>query len=145
VFARPPEQDRSTALMDFTHPGGLAYLSVPAHLSGRFWIEDAHGVRWADFHKEADRPLVVAVLPDHELFLRSADRELHVKPSRAGQVVDLSNLSWSKPALASRGALDEAFRNDLFQIAYGSRFYAGFVASTGEVPVTPAAGPDLSE
>lgn len=145
VFARAPAQDGNVALVDFTQKSDLAYLSVPADVTGRFWLEDGRGVRWTDFHKEPNRRLVLAVPPERALFLRSAERELSFTPSRSGQVIDVAHLTWRDGAVASRGSLEETFRDDLFSVAFGANFYSGFVASTGEVPVAPAVGPDLSE
>jgi hypothetical protein len=142
VFARAPAQDRAQPLFDLTRPGGLGFLSVPAALAGRFWVEDERGVRLYDFHKEPLRPLVLAVPADRQLFLRQASGEARFRVA-PGAVQDGQALTFKGVQVASRGALDQTFREDLFQVAYGPSFYAGFVASTGELPVTPAAGPDL--
>ncbi len=143
VFARAPAQDLSRPLVDLSRPGGLGFLSVPAASSGRYWLEDERGVRLYDFHKESARPLVLAVPADRQLFLRQADREASFRAA-AGSVVDGESLRFRALEVASRGgALDQTFREDLFSIAYGPSFYAGFVASTGEPPVRPAAGPTL--
>ena len=143
VFARAPAQDLSMPLADLTRPGGLGFVTVPALASGRFWVEDERGVRLYDFHKEPSRPLVVAVPTDRELFLRQPHREAPLRAA-AGGVIDGEALKFRELGVASRGgALDQTFREDLFSIAYGPSFYAGFVASTGEPPVKPRAGPKL--
>ncbi len=145
VFARAPAQDGAVPLADFGRKSELAFLVVPAGLSGRFWVEDERGVRLYDFHKEPLRPLVVAVPPDRTLYLRDGQREARFTAT-AGAVVDGAGLGFSAVQVASRGgALDQTFREDLFSIAYGPSFYAGFVASTGEAPVTPPPGPLLEE
>ena len=143
VFARPPAQDRSLALVDLTEHSRLGFLSVPPELTGHLWVEDARGVRFADLHKEGERPTVLALPSGREFFLRSANREARFELKSGGPVIDGALLPWRHVAMASRGSLDESFRDDLFSIAYGPKFYAGFVASTGEVAVEPAPGPEL--
>ncbi|WP_224248786.1 caspase family protein [Hyalangium gracile] len=144
IFARPPPLDRSAPLSDLGRSSGLGYLLVPEGTSGRMWVEDTRGVRVADFHKERERPMVVALPPDRSYFLRSAGRETRLTMSRAGAVVDAGALSWSASAVASRGPVEEAFRDKLFSVAFGPRFYSGYVASQGETPVAMNDGPDLS-
>jgi hypothetical protein len=71
-------------------------------------------------------------------------REARLTMPRAGAVVDAGGLSWSSSAVASRGPVEEAFRDKLFSVAFGPRFYSGYVASLGEPPVPMDEGPDLS-
>ena len=60
-------------------------------------------------------------------------------------VVDAAALAWKAQGVAARGgSLDESFRQHLFERPFGARFYGGFVASSGELPVAPAAEADLS-
>ncbi len=144
MFARPPARDRSAPLSDLTAPSTHAYLLLPSGISGRHWVEDAHGVRIADFNKEPDRPLVLALPPDGTFFVRTAQKEARLE-TRAGALFDAGQLGWSPTGIASRGgSLDESFREHLFERAYGARFYGGFVSSSGELPVGPAPEPDLS-
>lgn len=144
MFARPPARDRSAPLSDLTAPSTHAYLLLPSGISGRHWVEDAHGVRLADFNKEPDRPLVLALPPGGTFFVRTAQKEARLE-TREGALFDAGQLGWSPTGIASRGgSLDESFREHLFERAYGSRFYGGFVSSSGELPVGPAPEPDLS-
>jgi hypothetical protein len=143
IFARPPALDRSAPLSDLSRSTGLGYMLVPEGLGGRLWVEDTRGVRVADFHKERERALVLALPPDRSYYLRSAGRETRLTVPRAGAVVDVGNLSWSASAVASRGPVEEAFRDKLFSVAFGPRFYSGYVASQGQTPVAMD-GPDLS-
>jgi hypothetical protein len=144
IFARPPPLDRSATLSDFSRSTGLGYLLVPEGLSGRMWIEDTRGVRVADFNKERERPLVLALPPGRSYYLRSEGREMRLTVPRAGAVVDAGVLGWSTSTVASRGAVEEAFRDKLFSVAFGRRFYSGYVASLGQTPVALDDGPDLS-
>lgn len=144
LFARPPAQDRSAALVDLTRPSRLSFLVLPAGMAGRYWVEDAHGVRESEVNKEADRPLAIAISQPGEHFLRSSEREARFVIDAAATVVDASTLSFASRQMASRGALEASFRDNLFHTPYGPKFYAGFVASTGEPPVAPPPAPDLA-
>lgn len=145
MFARPPAQDRAAPLVDLTAASGFSYLLLPATLSGRHWLEDARGVRLADLNKEPERPLVLALPPQQTFFLRSDGKEARLESASAGGLVNAAQLSWASSGIAARGgSLDESFRAHLFEHPYGPRFYGGFVSSSGELPVAPAAEPDLT-
>jgi hypothetical protein len=144
IFARPPQLDRSAALSDLGRNSGLGYLLLPEGLSGRMWVEDARGVRVAEFHKERERPLALALVPGRGYYLRMPGRETRLTVPKAGAVVDAGGLSWNSSAVASRGPVEDAFRDKLFGVAFGPRFYSGYVASLGESPVPLDEGPDLS-
>ncbi len=144
IFARAPPQDRGAALSDLRRDSGLGFLSMPEGLSGRMWVEDTRGVRLAEFHKERERPLVLALPPTRGFWLRTSTSEARFTVPRAGAVVDAGELTFSATGLASRGPMEEAFRDKLFHVAFGPRFYSGYVASLGEAPVALDDGPDLS-
>ena len=44
-------------------------------MSGRFWVEDEHGVGTAELNKQQDRPAVIAVAPGRRYYLRGEQRE----------------------------------------------------------------------
>lgn len=144
IFARPPPLDRSAALSDLGRSSQLGYLLVPEGYAGRMWVEDSRGVRVAEFHKERERALALALTPGRGYYLRSPGREARLTVPKAGAVVDAGGLAWGPPAIASRGPVEDAFRDKLFGVAFGPRFYSGFVASLGEAPVAMDEGPDLS-
>ncbi|MDP1825123.1 MAG: caspase family protein [Archangium sp.] len=145
MFARPPARDRSAPLADLTAPASNVYLLLPAGAEGRHWLEDSHGVRLADFNKEAERPLVLALPPGQTFFVRTATKEARVETGPAGRLIDVAQLAWAESGIAARGgSLDESFREHLFERSYGARFYGGFVSSSGELPVGPAPEPDLA-
>lgn len=145
MFARPPARDRSAPLADLTAPASNAYLLLPAGMGGRHWLEDSHGVRLADFNKEAERPLVLALPPGQTFFVRTVTKEARIETGTAGRLIDVAQLAWAESGIAARGgSLDESFREHLFERPYGARFYGGFVSSSGELPVGPAPEPDLA-
>ncbi len=144
IFARPPPLDRSAPLADLGRNSGLGYLLVPEGIGGRMWVEDTRGVRVADFHKERERPLALALPPSRNYYLRMEGREVRFTMPRVGAVVDAGGLTWSTSPVASRGPVEDAFRDRLFSVEFGPRFYSGYVASLGEPPVAMDEGPDLS-
>ncbi|MBX5481281.1 MAG: hypothetical protein IRZ16_05465 [Myxococcaceae bacterium] len=143
VFARPPAQDHTYPLVDLTRPSRLGFVTLPAGMGGHFVVEDERGVRLVELHKEKDRATVLALPTGRELFLRSTTREAAVRLEHGTKLIDGATLLWRERTVASRGSLEETFRDDLFSIPYGPRFYEGFVTSTGERPVAPAAAPRL--
>lgn len=144
IFSQPPARDRAVPLVDYTRRSGLAYLTLPRDLDGRYWVEDDRGIRIAELHKEREQPLVIALPPERTYFLRSPAKEARFNPSRPGMVVDAGALGWTTHGISARGSLDQAFQENLFSAAFGPKFYTGFVSSTGEVPVAPPAQADLS-
>ncbi len=144
VSIQPPALDRSAALVDLGDKTRLGFLLLPAGLEGRLWVEDARGLRVAEFHKERERSVVLGLPPGRGYFLRASGREAPYQLSREGAVVDAASLSWRDNAFAARGAVQDAFRDKLFSVPFGPRFYNGYMASLGLTPVAPEQEPDLS-
>ncbi|WNG32915.1 hypothetical protein F0U61_04260 [Archangium violaceum] len=144
VSIQPPAQDRSAALVDLGDRARLGFLLLPTGLEGRLWIEDSRGRRVAEFNKERERSVVLGLPPGYGYFLRAFGREASFKFARPGAVVDAASLSWRDNSVAARGAVDDAFRDKLFSVPFGPRFYAGYMASLGQTPVAPEQGPDLT-
>ncbi|MCY1018516.1 caspase family protein [Pyxidicoccus sp. MSG2] len=144
AFVRPPALDRSVALSDLSTQAALSYLLVPPGMEGRLWVEDARGLRVAEFNKERERSVVLALPPGRGYFLRTNGREAAFTFSKPGAVVDAGGLGWHETALAARGAVQDALRDRLFSVPFGSRFYRGYVANLELPPVAPEEGPDLS-
>ncbi|MHB8879811.1 MAG: hypothetical protein ACYC8T_39485, partial [Myxococcaceae bacterium] len=144
VFAHSPAGDRSAPLADLTRPSRLSYLVLAAPMSGRYWIEDERGVRTTELHKEAGRPVVLAVSPGEPYFIRSPLQEARFGSGGPGQLVDAQSLGWKQNAFAARGSIEESFRDHLFETPFGAQFYGGFVTSSGEPPVAPPAAADLT-
>ena len=109
------------------------------------WVEDTRGVRVADFNKERERSMVLALPPDRSYYLRTEGREArrHGRPGGRGGGC-AAGLAWSSSTVASRGPVEEAFRDKLFSVPFGPSFYRGYVASLGQTPVAMDEGPDLS-
>ena len=143
VFSRAPALDRHRALVNLRsaqdgHP--TRFLHFAPGLSGRFNIEDDRGVRYADLNKEAAAGFDVVVSGRRNYFVRRShdlvDESEEVEVRASGQRrVEVAGLSWKPRAIASRGSLDESFRQDLYRVPFGRGFYDGFVATSGETPV----------
>ncbi|NMO21398.1 hypothetical protein HPC49_45905 [Pyxidicoccus fallax] len=144
AFVRPPALDRSASLANLGARAAVGYLLMPRGVEGRLWVEDDRGLRVAELHKERERSLVLALPTGRGYFLRMAGREAPFTFSRAGAVVDGGGLPWRETAFAARGAVQDALRDKLFSVPFGSRFYRGYVANLELPPVAPEEGPDLS-
>lgn len=144
VSIQPPALDRSAALVDLGERARLGFLLLPTGLEGRLWVEDTRGLRVAELHKERERSVVLALPPGRGYFLRAPGREASFPLGQEGAVVDAGGLSWLATTLAARGAMEEAFRERLFSVPFGSHFYKGYMASLGQAPVAPEQEPDLS-
>jgi hypothetical protein len=148
AFARPPALDRHHALVDLRNAtGNTRFLHFAPGLAGRFHIEDDRGVRWADLNKEMGGGFDVMVSPRHGYYVmrgdaRSEDETEETEFRAAGsRRVELSSLKWRPRAIASRGALDQTFRQDLYKVPYGRGFYDGYVATSGDLAVEGGSEP----
>ena len=151
AFARPPALDRHHSLIDLRNAqaDGRAtrFLHFAPSLAGRFHIEDDRGVRVADLNKESGAGFDVMVSARRGYYVMRGEvgsseetEETEVRIAGARRV-EVASLSWKPRALASRGALDQTFRQDLYKVPYGRGFYDGYVATSGDVPVEDSAAP----
>ena len=147
AFARPPSLDRHHALVDLRNVQGptARFLHFAPGLTGRFHIEDDRGVRWADLNKELAAGFDVMVSARRGYYVMRGDsqapdetEETEVRVA-ANRRVELSSLKWRPRAIASRGALDQSFRQDLYKVPYGRGFYDGYVATSGDLAVEDSA------
>jgi hypothetical protein len=146
AYARPPALDRHHALVDLRNVQQQTsrFLHFAPGLAGRFHIEDDRGVRWVDLNKEPTAGFDVLVSSQHGYYVMRGDSqapndaeeteetEVHSNTSRR---FDLSSAKWRPRAIASRGALDQTFRQDLYKVPFGRGFYDGYVATSGDLPV----------
>lgn len=144
LFARPPASDRAAPLADLRHPSRYGFLLLPDASQGRHWLEDDRGVRLLELHKEPGRPVLLALPPARRYFLHREGQQAPVEGVAEGALRHAAQLAWAPETFAARGSLDESFREHLFARPYGTRFYAGFVASGGDLPVAAPEEPDLT-
>lgn len=130
VYADPPEQNRSRRLVALADYKDATILQIPRKIGGRFYVEDARGLRYADFNVSASMATDIVLLHDpvdgRHYFLNTGDQQASV-PLDTAQVRS-TELAFAAQAGQPRGAVDEAFRTGLFSVAYGGGFYRGFVA-----------------
>lgn len=136
LYARPPSSNLAAPLFNVNrvkqNTAGVVHLS--ANTSGRYSLEDARGVRYADFHKAPGVPVDIVLLEQPFYYLRTRARELRVDPPGNFSV---QAGSWRPIAMAARGSVAETFRRDLYKVPFGPEFYSGFVASTDLLAVAP--------
>jgi hypothetical protein len=144
VSIQPPSLDRSAPLLDLRDRARLGFLLMPPGVEGRMWVEDSRGLRVAEFNKERERSLVLALPPGYGYFLRASGREASFGFERPGGLVNAGSLAWRDNAFAARGAMEDVLRNKLFSVPFGPHFYTGYMASVGEAPVAAEQEPDLS-
>lgn len=142
TFARAPAIDRHRPLVDLSRmardqsAGRLLHFGKT--MEGHYSVEDDRGVRFADVNKDLGTEFDVLVPAAHGYFLRKDELEESEISASAPLFVDLEDARFSRVTLASRGAVEESFRRDLYRVPYGKRFYDGFVATSGDLPVEDA-------
>jgi hypothetical protein len=145
VFAQAPALDRRHPIIDLAHAHGrirARRLHFGPELSGPYFVEDERGIRYADVNKEPGSAFDVLVDAGRAYWVRRADgAQAEVRPGR--DTVELAALRFRPFALAERGAVEESFLNDLFAIEFGQRFYQGFVATSGDLPVVTHPAPPM--
>ena len=124
VYARPPAQNLSEPLARI--PGRGARVRIPAPWSGRYYLEDDRGVRFADFNKTAEVGLDLRLVPRPRYYLRADDREYLVEPASATSDTRIEDVVAQPLALAARGSVNDAFARHLFAIPFGPQFVTGY-------------------
>lgn len=131
AWVRPPPLDHHRPLIDLSS-GYTHLLRLPKSFSGKFYLEDARGVRFADGNKTGETDVYIALASSPSYFVRTGDTEARFVLPQSG-TVDLRSLEFKPLARAARGSVAETYRDLLFQIPYGPGFYQGFVARTSSV------------
>ena len=129
VYAHPPAQDRSRPLAALDQFDQSTILEIPAGAGGRYHLEDARGLRYADFHVDGTSPTRIALLRkpvDGGYYLVRDDEQAKIR--LAGLTVRSNELAFHQRSQQARGSVDEAFRSDLFSTPFGPSFVEGFEA-----------------
>ncbi len=132
LYAKPPKQNLSAPLFDTGRMINQAFLNIQAQQTGHLYLEDARGVRYADFNKSPELPVRIALLDQDYYFLRSDILEVEIRPEHH-KSIEIEPSAWKPQALAGRGSTAEAFRQRLYKVAFGPSFYEGYVASHAEL------------
>jgi hypothetical protein len=137
TFSRAPALDRHRPLIDLARldPDRSKVLRFSPAMVGRYSIEDERGVRYADVHKDVGTSFDLPVSNAKTYYVkRNGAEELVIDPGDPARI-ELERASWSRVTIAARGAVEKSFRQDLYRVPYGRRFYDGFVATSGDLPV----------
>jgi hypothetical protein len=110
LFARAPLGEARDQLIDLSAARARRKLTVDGSHAGRYLLEDARGVRLADFHSARGQEVIlVRPAPTGPAYLRSVDdlREYVLPPG--DEALEIAQLAPNAPRVASRGALHESF------------------------------------
>jgi hypothetical protein len=108
-------------------------------MSGRYWVEDDRGVRYADFHSGPDADVTLVLAPAESYFLRNKAFEIRL-PTSMLRAADASRWQRRPRSVRARGAEAESFRKHLFAVPFGPAYYEGFRASLVASPLGTVAG-----
>jgi hypothetical protein len=141
VYAKEPRG--AAALLDL-RPALGRRLEVDGGLPGHYFIEDARGVRLADFHTARGQAVRVIRLAAHgTTFLRRADAEVEYVMDAAPDVLRLRDLRAQPTTAAPRGAANESFRL-VFSLPFSQQVVDSFVVAPPALALrdeTPRAQP----
>jgi hypothetical protein len=130
VYAKPPEQHRAKPILALDDYEGATRLRLPTTSSGRYHLEDARGLRYADFHAGLGQATEIVLLRNpvdgRTYYLRTNDQQAAVPTGDTE--VESTELAFADAPNQSRGSVEESFRNELFAVPYSTGFHAGFVA-----------------
>jgi hypothetical protein len=130
VFARPPAADFARPLVDLRAARFGHWLHIPAGDPIRIYLEDARGVRYADANVGGKQPIVFGLVPSPHYFVRTPEgtREVRIELDRRTRI-ELDRAKMRSPEIASRGAVEQSFRLDLYAEPFDAAFYRGYVAA----------------
>lgn len=139
VYAAPPALHLDEPLFDRSWVSEATLLEVPASMSGRYWVEDNRGVRYADFHSGPDANVTLVLAPAESYFLRNEAFEIRL-PTSMLRSADASRWQRGPRSVRARGSEAESFRKNLFAVPFGPAYYEGFRASFVSEPLGTVAG-----
>jgi hypothetical protein len=126
VFARPPRGSRE--LVDL-RPGLRRRIEIESAVQGHYVLEDAQGVRIAEFHGAEEPTRLVRPTSSSQLYLVRSDGKEYVLPS--SDLIQVSRLDAQPPRVSSRGAAHDAFER-IFTLPFdrGTASRYSFASST---------------
>lgn len=137
VWAQSPAQDRRRALVRVDDYRQVTRLKVPRGERGRYYVEDARGLRYADLHAASDGESSLVLLrgpvDDKAYYLRTEAASAPVALDKP--TVMLSELAFAQQQEQARSSsVEESYRSSLFSTPYGPGFFAGFMAAKEQRP-----------
>jgi hypothetical protein len=130
VWLKAPSQNRRRPLIDLRRLRGATELELPTGRAGRYHVEDARGLRYADLHTDGSGAarlwLLRAPVGGRPYYLRTDAEQAEVSVSESRVVSGA--LAFAELPAQARGSVEESFRTSLFKTPFGPGFYAGYMA-----------------
>jgi hypothetical protein len=132
----PPAVNPRAPLLDLKiHRQGAAILAGVGPGIGRFFVEDQRGNRLSELRPEPEFRFSLLLPSGVLLYVRTADEEASFELA-PGTTLALGSLQMRRQTTRPRGAADDSLRRGLFYVAFGPRYYQGFVDARADlVPV----------
>ena len=134
VYFRPPAGRETLPLMDLSTFHDIATLHLEKELGGRYFVEDARGIRTADLNFTTEQAVHLKLVGKEPFYLRTNNTEARIIVQN-GEAPSKS-LVFNGLQENHRGSIDQSFRKHLFEIPFGQSFYLGMFAASraGESP-----------
>jgi hypothetical protein len=141
--ASAPGQNPQQPMIALDQLGQGAVLQLPSGSEAHYVFEDERGLRYADVTTAGDRELQVVLSPGGRenavFYVQRGEEEARVElgavPERRqadGRLrptgVSFEDLEWSPVLTASRSAVADEFRLNLFAVPYSAAFFYGYTA-----------------
>lgn len=133
IVQAPVSQTRAALIELYAH-ASIGWLTDIPSSAGQFFVEDQQGNRIVDGHAEFGFSMSVAIPPGRLLFVHDGEREAELLVPR-GLRRRFDTLSFHRPQLQTRGAMESALEKGLFLMPYGPSYYSGYVDSRDVVGV----------
>ncbi|MBN2525093.1 MAG: caspase family protein [Deltaproteobacteria bacterium] len=131
VFFRPPQQKVDVPLLGISDFKKAPTLNMPISFAGKYYVEDARGVRLADLHYSTEQPVVLKLVGKAPFYIRTAKNDEAMVGADVLQI-ELSSLQFVASQNGHRGSVEETFRKKLFSLPFGQGFYRGVMAQRQE-------------
>jgi hypothetical protein len=138
VVANAPPLNPRAPLVEIASLHDVSFLSGNLFSLGHFHIELDDGERYLDAHLSAELKPRIALPAGRHVFVISKDAEAELSPED-GQTAQLAALTFHARSASARGSIDASFRSALFQSAFGSTYYQGYLDSAGGTEVSISA------
>lgn len=123
VFARAPELRGEAPLLDLSAFEGAARLHVAPEHAASFHVEDARGVRVADFHSGREQAVALRLVGAAPFFVRIGDAAMEAMVAQ-GQTIEVGELAFAPVRSSAKGSVERSFRRLLFQIPFSRAFFS---------------------
>lgn len=142
-FSRAPADSKlaEDGLIDLGNSGGDV-LHLGPKVSQHYYLEDAQGLRVADFHPGAEQALVILLPTRRPLFLRETDSDVEFVLPR-GKSLYLDELEAKRQSVAVRGAEHLAFKK-IFSLKFSKKSIADYINRPQELFAEMSSLPPLT-